>query len=267
MSKFSSIMKVAALTGLVAGTVSVTEASTFASSQSQNGAIPTRMQAGTVIEYDSSNQMVIIEKGTPIVSPIAQQNTEKRTLSKEEQEKLAKEEELVKQIKAEAKNLPVYNIENPAPKPGLKVVYDGEGYIKKFIYPEGISTMAYKALPRGTRKPAGTYTYGKNNNKITIAEKHVLGEGRFTNFTDTEGESENTLKKGDAATKGDIDNPKYDTVLDARNLENDKFANVTKRDNGELPDATLDIWKDGVEDFGVKWSSSVSFKGRYYYSF
>ncbi|WP_156037935.1 hypothetical protein [Brevibacillus laterosporus] len=59
----------------------------------------------------------------------------------------------------------------------------------------------------------------------------------------------------------------YSTTINARNTENDKAATVTKRDNGALPDAVLDIWKTGVEDFGLKWDKNLSFKGRYYYEF
>ncbi|MDR6727099.1 hypothetical protein J2W91_005624 [Paenibacillus amylolyticus] len=62
-------------------------------------------------------------------------------------------------------------------------------------------------------------------------------------------------------------NPKYEQVLDTRKLDNNVFYSVTKRDNGALPDATLDIWKTGVELFDLKWSSTLSFKGRYFYSF
>lgn len=255
---------------LVTASLFVGSVASFAYSEESVSIIPTRMQAGTILEYDESNQMVILEKGEPVNLPsIYQDQTTKSITQKVDLEQLKSEEEFIEKIKEEAKNLPVYKIENPLPQPGLKVIYDGEGYIKEFVFPQGndFTLAAYKALPRGTRKAAGTYTYGDNNNKITITTSTVLGEGRFTNFTDTTGENSNTLKKGDAATRGDIDNPKYEQVLDARNLDNNVFANVTKRDNGALPDATLDIWKTGVELFDLKWSSSLSFKGRYFYTF
>ncbi|MGZ7441216.1 hypothetical protein [Paenibacillus sp. TH7-28] len=150
----------------------------------------------------------------------------------------------------------------------MRVEYDGEGYIKQFlIQDDGVFVpFKYKALPRGTRKPAGTYTYGKHNNTIIITERSVQGEGRITNYTDKQGEKEDS-QRGDAATRGDIDNPKFDTELRVRNFDNDKTGTVNKRDNGSLPDAVLDLWKKTVEDFGVDWSDSVSFSGRYYYSF
>nr|WP_187351613.1 hypothetical protein [Brevibacillus laterosporus] len=189
---------------------------------------------------------------------------------------MKEEEAFVQKILDEAKDLPVYHIENPAPQPGMKVIYDGEGFIKDIVYPTSIKEanevkpLAYKALPRGTRKAAGTYTYGANDNSIVISGSKsgsVLGTGRITNFTDTTGENSNTLEKGDCATKGDIDNPKYNTVIYARNLDNDKAATVNKKDNGKLPDAVLDIWKTGVENFGLKWDKNLSFNGRYYYEF
>ncbi|WP_308722913.1 hypothetical protein [Paenibacillus polysaccharolyticus] len=242
----------------------------FADPLDSPNTIPTKMNPGSIVEYDDSNQMIIIDQGRLVTLPSVYQSTITQFKpSNIDTEQLKSEEEFVKSIKEEAKNLPEYTIENPLPQPGLRVLYDAEGYIKEFIYPQNstFALAAYKALPRGTRKAAGTYTYGSNNNKITITSSTVLGEGRFTNFTDTTGENSNNLKKGDAATRGDIDNPKYEQVLDARNLDNNVFANVTKRDNGALPDATLDIWKTGVELFDLKWSSSLSFKGRYFYSF
>ncbi|MCM3173609.1 MULTISPECIES: hypothetical protein [unclassified Paenibacillus] len=255
---------------LVTASLFVGSVSSFAYSIDSSNTIPTKMNPGTIVEYDETNQMIVIDQGKLVTLPsIYQSQITQFSSAKVDIEQLQSEEEFVEQIKEEAKDLPVYKIENPLPQPGLRVLYDGEGYIKEFIYPQEnvFALAAYKALPRGTRKAAGTYTYGSNNNKITITSSTVLGEGRFTNFTDTTGENSNTLKKGDAATRGDIDNPKYEQVLDARNLDNNVFANVTKRDNGALPDATLDIWKTGVELFDLKWSSSLSFKGRYFYSF
>lgn len=239
------------------------------SAESQNDQVPARMNAGTVIEYDANNQMVIVEEGTPVVESNSSLKPLQSNLTPDEQKALEEENEFVNKIKAEAANYPVYKIENPAPQPGLRVEYDGEGYIKQFLIQDngGFIPFAYKALPRGTRKPAGTYTYGNHNNTITISNSSVLGVGRITNFTDKTGENDNTLGRGDAATRGDIDNPEYDTELRVRNLDNDETGNVNKRDNGALPDAVLDLWKTTVEDFGVDWSKSVSFSGRYYYSF
>ncbi|CAM4494726.1 MULTISPECIES: hypothetical protein [Paenibacillus] len=239
------------------------------SAESQNDQVPDRMNAGTVIEYDANNQMVIVEEGTPVTESNSSVKPLKSNLTPDEQKALDEENQLVNEIKAEAANYPVYKIENPAPQPGLRVEYDGEGYIKQFlIQDDGVFVpFKYKALPEGTRKPVGTYTYGKHDNTIIISKSKVQGEGRITNFTDKKGEKERKLQHGDAATRGDIDNPEHGTKLNVRNLDNDKSGTVEKRDNGSLPDAVLDLWKKTVEDFGVDWSEYVSFSGRYYYSF
>ena len=79
-------------------------------------------------------------------------------------------------------------------------------------------TFAYNPLPRGKRKPVGTYTYGKvvpettkkagyKKNKIVIKKNTVTGTGDFTVYTGGKTEEGKTLKKGDCATKGEIDNP------------------------------------------------------------
>ncbi|MFB5759261.1 hypothetical protein [Paenibacillus medicaginis] len=52
------------------------------------------------------------------------------------------------------------------------------------------------ALPCGTRKPPGSYTYGSHDNENNItgtSRGKVLGTGRETNFTDTYGENGSSL--------------------------------------------------------------------------
>ncbi|MEY9095354.1 hypothetical protein [Paenibacillus sp. RC84] len=240
--------------------------------------IPDKMQAGTIIEYDSSSNMVILKAGKEI-EKFSNQTMELKDHPPLDLNKLKNEEELIKQIKEFSKNLNVVKLEYPVVQPGMKVYYDDEGYVKEIMYPEHQSIAPHinsqvspptKVLKIGTRAEPNVYSYGRNNNKITItgtSSGQVLGEGRFTNFTDAMGDSSNYLKKGDVATKNTIDNPLYNTVLDARNTENNIFSNVYKADNGQLPDAVLDVWKTGVELFGMNWSSSLSFSGRYYYAF
>lgn len=132
------------------------------------------MLSGTVIEYDDSNNMVVIEEGEELAPNERIQGIQKEKLSASELAKLKEEEAFVQKILDEAKDLPVYHIENPAPQPGMKVIYDGEGFIKDIVYPTSIQEadevkpLAYKALPRGMRKAAGTYTYGTNDNSIVI---------------------------------------------------------------------------------------------------
>ncbi|URJ58309.1 hypothetical protein [Paenibacillus polymyxa] len=132
------------------------------------------------------------------------------------------------------------------------------------------NNVSLQALPRGTRKSPGTYTYGAHDNEIKISgtfSGYVRGTGRGTNFTDTYGENSNILDKGDCATKGAIGNPKFGTEIRVRNTDNDIAANFYKADNGSLPDAVIDIWKTGVEKVGLSWASYVSFSARYSYDF
>lgn len=241
----------------------------------KEGKIPGQMLAGTIIQYDENNNMVVLEKGTPVPE---QQKSKAAIapLTAEQQVELEKEKQQDKEIEEATKSLPVYHIGNPDPQPGLKVIYDGEGFIKDIILPgqkeNAITTnnVSLQALPRGTRKPPGTYTYGDHDNEIKIrgtSDGYVRGTGRGTNFTDKYGENSNRLGKGDCATKGAIDNPAFGTKIRVRNYDNDTVHVFTKTDNGSLPDAVIDIWKTGVEDLGLEWHSYVSFSARYSYDF
>ena len=124
-------------------------------------------------------------------------------------------------------------------------------------------TFAYNPLPRGKRKPVGTYTYGKvvpettkkagyKKNKIVIKKNTVTGTGDFTVYTGGKTEEGKTLKKGDCATKGEIDNPNTGKKIKVTNKMNGTTATFYKRDNGKLYNAVIDIWKTRVEKLGVK---------------
>lgn len=71
----------------------------------------------------------------------------------------------------------------------------------------------------------------------------------YTSGTTEEGK---TLKKGDCATKGEIDNPNTGKKITVTNKMNGKTATFYKRDNGKMYNAVIDIWKTGVEKLGVK---------------
>lgn len=81
-------------------------------------------------------------------------------------------------------------------------------------------------------------------------------------------QADHKLKKGDVATRGHVDNPKTGTYItcEAPVKGTEKRLKVTmqKWDIGCLPDAVLDIWKTGVENWGYTWSSSVSINDGYY---
>lgn len=222
--------------------------------------IPDIMQPNTVIEYISDHEYVVVKQG----EDIKLRATNKNLIFKKENidvDDLKVEEELIARIFKEATQLPAYVIETPQPVKGMVVVYDAEGYIRE------IRGSGYNPQPQGSRKPIGTYTFGNHNNKITITDSYVLGVGRITTFSDEIGDHDNTLKKGDVATKGEIDNPRWGTNIGVRNTDNDIKHEMVKNDNGDLPDAVLDVWKDGVEFFGLKWNKYLSFNGRYYYEY
>lgn len=178
--------------------------------------------------------------------------------------------------------LPVYEEVNPSPEVGMRVQYDNWGE-KEAIYVlrdgeykevemlmtqvssrlQFSETFAYNPLPRGKRKPVGTYTYGKvvpettkkagyKKNKIVIKKNTVTGTGDFTVYTGGKTEEGKTLKKGDCATKGEIDNPNTGKKIKVTNKMNGTTATFYKRDNGKLYNAVIDIWKTGVEKLGVK---------------
>lgn len=60
------------------------------------------------------------------------------------------------------------------------------------------------------------------------------------------------MKKGDCATKGEIDNPNTGKKITVTNKMNGTTAEFSKYDNGKLNNAVIDIWKTGVEKLGVK---------------
>lgn len=233
--------------------------------------IPNTFTPNTVIKYNENGELAILSNDKAmrsLVKEVPYSPLDISAMSKKELMQYKYEQNLVKRLKKEVSNLPVTYVKNPSPIPGTIVTYDAEGFISDIKMP--ITTKS--ALPRGTRKTAGTYTWGANNNTLVIGSSSVTGNGRFTVFTDKIGEADNTLKKGDVATRQDYDNPKYGQEIATRRLNNDMTdtnytATMYKRDNGSLPDAILDIWKTGVENYGLTYSSTLSFKGRYYYSF
>lgn len=217
--------------------------------------IPPQMQPGTVIEYLDDSTYTVLSGGkldpailnenglTAKMQASANRNRQKSRIS----------ENAVK-------------VAEPSPSAGLRVIYDGDGLIRAF---EG-GTYRYSPLPSGTTSPNGTYTWGSQNNTLTVTDNTVTGTGRLTTFSDTIGEKDNTLKKGDVATRGDKDNPKFGTILNVTAPTADGSTathEMTKADNGSLPDAILDIWKTGVEKWGYTWNSNLSiYNGSYTYN-
>lgn len=220
--------------------------------------IPDRMAPDTVIRYDTSTHFVI-EHGS--YCNAAEQNALNSLLNKKNA--------FIKNNQSAIDNGSIKLVKNPDPVPGMIVTYDGEGYIKN-ITPDSTDIITTKGTlhPMYGYAPIGVYYWGAHNNVMDIMNTMVSASGRFTNYTDTYGEQDNVLVKGDVATKGKFDNPPYNTLIYCDNFDDDTEGyNITmyKRDNGSLPDACLDIWKYGVEYFGVQWSPNVSIDNAGYY--
>lgn len=261
--------------------VLVAQTTVYSVSAKVEAKIPDRMAPWTIIEYKNNTEYSILSGGI---------STEKIVQDVENTQKLLKysnftsseikaNEEFERNLtrsKNELLNKNAIKIENPAPCKGMKVTYDGEGLIKNIEMVEVdsyrtldvnnaslISADVYLTLPIGTTSPIGTYYWGSSNNMLDVQQSFVLGSGRITTFIDTIGERDNILKKGDVATKRDLDNPSFGKELTV--TANNRTITMYKRDNGALPDAVLDVWKTGVEYFGYQWSSTLSFGGSYFY--
>ena len=200
------------------------------------------------------------------VVPDVQLDVNKMT-EKEKEEYIQEKKMLEQSAYSEKRN--ETHVEKVFATPGMTVKYDEEGYLDQIISP----LRSYSPLRRGTTSPIGTYIWGAHNNKLVVNEyNNVIGTGRFTVFNDLYGEADNKLVKGDCATRGDKDNPKHGQPITTRrlnsNLTDTNYTHVFfKRDNGALPDAILDIWKDGTEYLGVSYNEYQSFNGRYFYHF
>ncbi|MBW9158686.1 hypothetical protein [Clostridium tagluense] len=249
----------------------------------RTGKIPGEMAPCTIIEYQNNSQYKIIQ-GSEYNHKIVKTNlpvTFDIKLSAEDIKRNEDYKNFLKEHEEELKPKNIIKVENPEPCTGMKIIYDGEGFIKHIQMPEKIHDLnksgiklddvekiigisyASKILDRGTTSPVGTYSWGDNKNTLTVTKSLVRGVGRLTNFTDVKGEAENPLVKGDVATKRDKDNPKHGQTLTVN--ANGKTKSMYKNDNGDLPDAVLDVWKTGVEFFGYKWNVNLSFKGEYSY--
>lgn len=225
----------------------------------KNGVIPDKMSEGTVILFDRDNNPTIINQGieSPLSNPTLDLSNENKFVL---DSPISSEEfyRLLAEIDEEAKDLPVYYIEDEKPQPGTIVRYGTDGGINSIE--NAVPTVTPKATAAN-----GTYVYGSNN-KITITSSQVSGVGRFTVFNSITGDHDNPLVAGDVATKKAYDNPKSGTRITATATNTNITKTVVKNDNGDLPDAVLDVKKWTGTLFGYTYSSTLSFPGSYYYS-
>ena len=236
--------------------------------------IPATMPPGTLLYFDENGNCTVVEEGK--VMPRTRRGANPNN---ESTEGLEEENLFVEKVLEEAKKYPTYVIKSDYDvTPNTYVKYGSDGEINR-IYREDEKDekidARYSPLPRGTRKSAGTYTYGSSsNNTITISSGAVLGEGRLSTFgelpSDAIGENgkEDPNKAGDCATKGEIDNPPYHQPIQVRDLDSDISKTLRKNDNGNLPNAILDIYKWSGIMFGQSWYDGFTFEnGRYYFTF
>lgn len=226
--------------------------------------IPPRMEPYTIIEYVSEDEYVILQGGEAEPGKYNENG-----LTDEEQKIIDERREM---IHKKYPGLPEYSESYPLPVEGMRVTYDNLGEVFSIDSP---IAKHYNPLPRGTTMEPGIYEYPENTkrNAIIVTEGgRVHGIGRLTTFSDYIGESNNVLKKGDCATKGEKDNPVHGQQIlvfaHNRNTGAWEYYIFLKMDNGDLPDAILDIWKTGVEYWGYTFSENFSIdNGEYTYTY
>ena len=223
--------------------------------------IPMKMNPNTILIYDSELNIHIIESKRNKIA--FDYNNSNISHLKEDTSGLFEEEQMIKKIREEAQNLPHFDVsEDYIPTANTMVIYGSDGIINRIvdITEETIQTYIpedkinslrdillldtnnihlysitpyYKSLPRGTRKPAGVYTWGRSNT-LTITNSYVLGEGRLSTFGELESDKigengkDDPNIQGDCATKGEYDNAPYHQAIRVRNLDNKSFELLFK---------------------------------------
>ena len=226
--------------------------------------IPARMQPYTIIEYISENEYIILQGGEAEPGKYNENG-----LTDEEQRAIKQRQEM---IRKKYPDLPEYTESYPLPVEGMRVTYDNLGEVFSIDSP---IAKHYSPLPRGTTMEPGVYKFPESTERNTIIVTEggrVQGIGRLTTFSDEIGESNNVLKKGDCATKGEKDNPVHGKQIlvfaNNRDTGNWEYHIFLKMDNGDLPNAVLDIWKTGVEYWGYSYSKNFSIEdGHYTYTY
>lgn len=223
----------------------------------ESSIIPSQMQPETEITFIDENYYIINQGGevveeTKIVLPNYIQTK-------------------INIAKIEGTYYTAYQGTNPKPVAGLKVSYADDGFILRLDYPENAEPEVEKVISPNERLRSGPsqndtllYKWGAHENQIwRIGNSRTarFGYGRATNFTDKIGQRNHILTKGDVATSLAYDNCDFGTVLHVNGPKKGGgivFVDFIKRDVGGMPDAVLDIWKTGVEEFGYTWSKSLS---------
>ncbi|QDX90951.1 hypothetical protein EEL30_00265 (plasmid) [Brevibacillus laterosporus] len=235
------------LTMSVLGGLMVVPYSVFA-----NPSIPETMEPGTIVTYDKNNEMIVHKY--QFNDSVKRTSLVKENKQNQNQKLLEEETAIFEKVKKDAESLPVFYLDEPVlpkPEPGMTIYYDGMGLPTKIIDAKGnLVDTESKAAASWTPPKNGVYIYGKDDNKLTITDKYVQGEG-WVSWYDGMGEKGSDgkkLKKDNCATKMKYDRPTFNKEIKVRNLKNDIVDYVYKADVGGLPNAVLDIMPEKMED-------------------
>lgn len=222
--------------------------------------IPEVMQPNTIILYQDKMNYIILEGGFD-----KGKNQQLKLLN----EIIDDEEMFGNETKT---NGNIYNVateEFPSPCKGTKVVYGTDGLINNIENgrDSSVCKTSSKTIESSSKKKKLIAEWGtKKYNKLYRSGSQIIGYGRATTFNDRIGQRDNTLKKGDIATKQKWDNCKYGLRVKVKAHKKDSKNYLThsmyKRDVGGLPNAIVDIWKTGVEYWGYQYSGSLTLSGK-----
>lgn len=148
----------------------------------------------------------------------------------------------------------------PTPFKGMTVKYAADGYITRILDENNREVESVKN--DNMTVPINTYSVDDRNNNILKASwgsnKNRLyrnnyyncyfGYGRATAYNHQPGQKNHILVKGDVSTSLKYDNITCGLVV--KTTIHGKTVNMHKWDAGGLPDAIVDIWKDGVTYWG-----------------
>ncbi len=224
--------------------------------------IPHTMTPNTIIKYLNESEYVVL-KG-------------------EEKENSLYNEELFEEVQVLPKKMvtteSIYYLEEyPTPRKDLYVYYGDDGQVTRIYSVKGspiysITSLCYQdsdiqpliSLTEPTDKIVAKW--GGYPNILYKQTTHLdyykfKGKGMATTFKDKIGEKDNTLKKGDVATKMEYGDIAFNSVVEVTTKNNKgqtMTVNMVKRDKGGMPNAIIDIWKTGVEYWGYTYNESLS---------
>ena len=130
----------------------------------------------------------------------------------------------------------------PTPFKGMTVKYAADGYITRILDENNREVESVKN--DNMTVPITTYSVDDRNNYYNC----YFGYGRATAYNHQPGQKNHVLVKGDVATSLKYDNITCGLVV--KTTIHGKTVNMHKWDAGGLPDAIVDIWKDGVTYWG-----------------